>query len=136
MSSEKEKTVKKIENKLPKEVADKYSLKSIRPGKYSFAKYGEIDLRIISLEKADKLVKDGFPHLVAKKAPAKPDTSNADEILASAEEVKNTAVKLLDEAKKEKKDSEKLMVAAVKEKEAAEKLMAEAKKGKDTPDKE
>ena len=51
---------------LPAEVAEKYNLKIIRPGKYNFDKFGTIDLRTISLEKADALVEKGFTFLVAK----------------------------------------------------------------------
>ncbi len=56
-----------LERKLPKEVAEKYNLKSIRAGKYVFPKFGEIDLRTITLKQADELVKKGFPFLVLKK---------------------------------------------------------------------
>lgn len=52
---------------LQPEVAEKYRLVIIRPGKYNFHKFGEIDLRTLKLSKADTLVKDGFPFLVEKK---------------------------------------------------------------------
>ena len=55
---------KHIPNKLKDEVAAKYRLKIIRPGKHVFAEYGTIDLRKIDLKKADALVEKGFPYLV------------------------------------------------------------------------
>ncbi len=62
---------KKVKKSPPKkllpEVSEKYTLKTIRPGKYNFDKYGTLDLRTLSLEKADKLVENGFPFLVLKK---------------------------------------------------------------------
>ena len=57
----------KNEFKLPTEVADKYNLKEITPGLYCFPGFGEIDLTTITLEKADSLIEQGFPYLVAKK---------------------------------------------------------------------
>lgn len=45
------------------EVAAKYALIGIRPGKYNFKNFGEIDLGVVSLAKADELYKKGFPHL-------------------------------------------------------------------------
>lgn len=53
----------KLERKLPADVAKKYKCKIIRPGKFNFKNFGEIDLRTISVEKADKLVENGFPYL-------------------------------------------------------------------------
>lgn len=52
---------------LTKEVSDKYSLKDIKPGTYLFPVYGEINLHLMSLEKADQLYASGFPYLVEKK---------------------------------------------------------------------
>jgi hypothetical protein len=55
---------------LPKEVADKFNLVKIAPGKYDFHhQFGVIDLTTISLQKAEKLVADGFKFLVAKEQP-------------------------------------------------------------------
>lgn len=53
-------------NKLPEDVAKKYDLVVIQPGRHDFHKYGIIDLTKISVERADKLVAGGFPYLVAK----------------------------------------------------------------------
>lgn len=50
------------------EVAAKYALIGIRPGKYNFKNFGEIDLGNISLPKADDLFKRGFPHLKLRQA--------------------------------------------------------------------
>ncbi len=49
--------------KLQPDVAKKYRLVSIRPGKYNFKDFGEIDLRKITLKQADELVTKGFPFL-------------------------------------------------------------------------
>lgn len=48
------------------EVARKYYVKTIKPGKYNFKGFGEIDLRTITLQKADRLVEHGFQFLVLK----------------------------------------------------------------------
>ncbi len=64
---------KPLEMKLPKEVAEKYRLKTIRPGKYNFQGFGEIDLRTLSLAAADELVKKKFPFLVLKKKAETPE---------------------------------------------------------------
>lgn len=61
MSDKKDK--KPLERKLPEDVAKKYRCKIIRPGKFNFKGFGEIDLRTISVEKADALVAKGFPYL-------------------------------------------------------------------------
>lgn len=55
------------ENKLPEEVTEKYTLKTIRAGKYNFQGFGEIDLRKLTLKKADELVAEKFPFLILKK---------------------------------------------------------------------
>ena len=55
--------------KLQKEVAEKYRMKTIRPGKYNFPKFGTIDLREITLRQADELVAKGFPFLVKREEP-------------------------------------------------------------------
>lgn len=52
---------------LPKEVAEKYSLKTDYPLHGGSAKYGEIDLRTISLDGADSLFAQGFEGLELKK---------------------------------------------------------------------
>lgn len=47
--------------------ADKFSLvKTIKPGRYRFPGFGEVDLTTMSLEKAENLVKNGFPYLILK----------------------------------------------------------------------
>lgn len=53
--------------KLNPEVSAKYNLVGVKPGKYQFSGFGEIDLTKIDLAEADGLVKMGFPHLVLKK---------------------------------------------------------------------
>ncbi len=55
--------------KLQKEVAAKYRMQTIRPGKYNFPKFGTIDLREITLRQADELVAKGFPFLVKREKP-------------------------------------------------------------------
>lgn len=52
---------------LPKEVAEKFSLKNIEAGNYHFPGFGEINLTSITLEKANSLFAAGFPFLVEKK---------------------------------------------------------------------
>lgn len=54
-------------NSLKAEVAEKYKLVGVKPGKYQFNGFGEIDLSSISLAEADGLYKLKFPHLVLKK---------------------------------------------------------------------
>ena len=66
-TNKEEKQPKSKPKVLPKDVAEKYTMKMIRPGKYNFHGYGTIDLRTISLKKADEIVGKGFPFLVAKK---------------------------------------------------------------------
>lgn len=51
---------------LTNEVAAKYALIGIRPGKYVFKGFGEINLSQLSLAKADELYKKGFPFLKLK----------------------------------------------------------------------
>ena len=63
MSKKQEEVKKFIERKLSKEVARKYKLSIITAGKFNFKNFGVIDLRTISLEKADALVAKGFPYL-------------------------------------------------------------------------
>ncbi len=65
-SDEVVKAKKPLPKKLRDDVAEKYTLKTIRPGKYNFHKFGTIDLRTINLKKADELVENGFRFLVAK----------------------------------------------------------------------
>lgn len=48
---------------LQTEVAAKYQLIGIRPGKYNFKGFGEIDLCSLDLVKANNLVSKGFPFL-------------------------------------------------------------------------
>lgn len=56
---------------LKPEVAAKYALMGIRPGKYAFKGFGEIDLCSLTLAKADELFKKGFQFLKLR------DTSSA-----------------------------------------------------------
>jgi len=51
---------KALEAKLPAEVAAKYNLKIIRPGKYNFHGFGEIDLRKVTLKQVKELIEKGF----------------------------------------------------------------------------
>lgn len=60
------KNAKVIAKKLSPEVAEKYRLKTIRPGKFNFEGYGTIDLRTMKIAKADELYEKGFPFLVLK----------------------------------------------------------------------
>ena len=59
---------KGLERKLPPAVAKKYTVKTIRPGKFVFAGFGEIDLRTISVKKADELYASKFPYLILNEA--------------------------------------------------------------------
>lgn len=45
--------------------SDKYSL-TISPGVYDVQGFGEVDLRSLTLEKAEMLYKKGFPYLELK----------------------------------------------------------------------
>jgi hypothetical protein len=47
---------------LKNEVAAKYNLIGIRPGKYNFKGFGELDLRTLSVAQVDSLVSRGFTH--------------------------------------------------------------------------
>ncbi len=49
------------------EVANKYYVSTIKPGKYNFKNFGDIDLRLITLATADKLFQKGFPFLKLKR---------------------------------------------------------------------
>ncbi|SDM40441.1 hypothetical protein [Pedobacter antarcticus] len=49
---------------LSPEVAAKFTLKHVTPGKHYFNGYGEIDLTTLKLDQADHLVKSGFPFLI------------------------------------------------------------------------
>lgn len=59
------------EVKLPKEVAEKYELVEYGPGspKQRWGKYGVIDVREITLDKADRLHRAGWPKLQLKEQP-------------------------------------------------------------------
>jgi len=57
------------EARLPAEVAEKYDLKMIRPGKYYFNGFGEIDLRKVTLKQVEALKKKGFYFFEEKKQP-------------------------------------------------------------------
>ena len=60
--------------KLQDEVAAKYRMISLRPGKYNFPGFGTIDLREINLKKADELVANGFPFLKLREKPIQIET--------------------------------------------------------------
>lgn len=51
---------------LPKDVAAKYTLGRLAPGRYDVAGYGIIDFTTISLADADRLYKAGFSPLKLK----------------------------------------------------------------------
>ncbi|MBC8486282.1 MAG: hypothetical protein H8D45_09620 [Bacteroidetes bacterium] len=48
-----------------KPASDKYNL-TIPPGVYHIHGFGEVDLRSLTLERAEQLVLKGFPYLVIK----------------------------------------------------------------------
>lgn len=54
---------KKETPKLSPELDGKFIAVGVLPGVITGKKYGTVDLRTISLEKAEKLVKEGFPYL-------------------------------------------------------------------------
>jgi hypothetical protein len=56
-------------------VIEKYKL-TAKPGLYHFQGFGEIDLRTLTLDQADNLVKRGFPYLILKKQSFKKLTSD------------------------------------------------------------
>lgn len=63
------------------QVAAKYQLIAIRPGKYNFKGFGEIDLCSLSIARADDLFRRGFPHFRLREVgtetqPAAPAVSN------------------------------------------------------------
>ena len=58
------------------EVAAKYALIGIRPGKYNFKGFGEIDLSTLSVAKADNLVSRGFPHFKLRSGETAAPVSN------------------------------------------------------------
>ncbi|MBN2747349.1 MAG: hypothetical protein JXR34_11545 [Bacteroidales bacterium] len=51
---------------LKPEVSKKFDLVTIRPGSYTFPKYGPIDLTAITLAEAEELFENGFPYLKRK----------------------------------------------------------------------
>lgn len=55
---------------LKSEVAAKYTLMGIRPGKYNFKGFGEIDLCALSVARADDLFRRGFQFLKLRNAEA------------------------------------------------------------------
>jgi len=52
---------------MDKQVAEKYNLVGITPGRHQFPEYGTIDLSKITLSVADQLFAAGFPHLEKRK---------------------------------------------------------------------
>lgn len=58
-------------------VTEKYKL-TAKPGLYHFQGFGEIDLRTLTLDQADNLVKRGFPYLILKKQSFKKIKDTAD----------------------------------------------------------
>jgi len=82
-------------NELRPDVARKYYVHIIKPGKYNFKDFGDIDLCSITVEQADSLVARGFTFLKLKKQPPPPppileNTVSANEVKqpVSANEVK------------------------------------------------
>ena len=51
--------------------SDKFDL-TISPGVYHVHGFGEVDLRSLTLDRAEQLVKKGFPYLVEKPKVEKP----------------------------------------------------------------
>ncbi len=70
------KKTKALERMLPKDVAEKYKVVTIRAGKYNFYGFGEIDLRTISLKKADELFEKEFPYLELMEQPEQEEPNN------------------------------------------------------------
>jgi len=87
MAKKEEKKV--LERKLPEDVAKKYNCKVIRPGKFDFKGFGEIDLRTISVPQADKLVEKGFPYLELKEDAKADQEAKEAEKLQKIETAKN-----------------------------------------------
>lgn len=52
-----------MENKISKHIESKYKVIGLEPGKVICKDNTEVDLRTISLEKADELFNSGFPYL-------------------------------------------------------------------------
>jgi len=85
---------KALEAKLPAEVAAKYNLKIIRPGKYNFHGFGEIDLRKVTLKEVEALKKKGFYFFEEKvKEPEKTETEKLEEAKA---QLKNAELENMD----------------------------------------
>lgn len=59
-----------MQKTLNPEVAAKYVVVAIRPGKYNFKGFGEIDLCALTVSRADELVKRNFPHLKLRQGSA------------------------------------------------------------------
>jgi len=85
---------KALEAKLPAEVAAKYNLKIIRPGKYNFHGFGEIDLRKVTLKEVETLIKKGFQFFEEKvKEVIEPEKAAAEK--AAAEKLEEAKAQLL-----------------------------------------
>lgn len=54
-------------NKLPEEVAEKYTVKKGRPFKFVHRTLGRIDLNKASLKLVEALISAGVTHIIAKK---------------------------------------------------------------------
>lgn len=81
---------KVIERKLREDVAKIYKVKTIKPSKHDFKGFGVIDLRTISLEKANALFTKGFKYLEL-----------TDEGKKAVENAKHTATAKVETAKKD-----------------------------------
>lgn len=64
------------------EVQAKYALVGIRPGKYNFKGFGEIDLCTLTIQKADSLVARGFPHLKIRTGGGSPQPTDQNNLKA------------------------------------------------------
>ena len=89
-----EKEIKELERKLPEDVAKKYRMKTIRAAKYNFAGFGEIDLRTISVAKADDLYAKKFPYLEKLPDAVASDEAKEAEKLAKVENAKKELAEL------------------------------------------
>lgn len=62
---------KKETPKMSAALEGKFQVVGVLPGVVAGKKFGMVDLRTISLEKAEKLVKEGFPYLKKIEKPLK-----------------------------------------------------------------
>lgn len=73
------------------QVAAKYLLIGLRPGKYAFKNFGEIDLCSLTLARADDLVKRGFPHFRLRDVSAETETTGPVNLKARSLKAEMTA---------------------------------------------